>query len=67
MASSNLSLAEQQAAGAYWRSTSVGVSDGDLGIKPDVVTSSTTEGHMGVSGRRGSLPGHNQLEVRRMP
>lgn len=62
MASSNLSLAEQQAAGAYWRSTSVGVSDGDLGIKPDVVTSSTTEGHMGVSGRRGSLPGHNQLE-----
>lgn len=62
MANSNLSLAEQQATRAYWRPIPAGVSDGDLGIKPDVVTSSTTEGHMGASGRRGSLPGYNQVE-----
>ncbi|ADV23651.1 hypothetical protein I305_01638 [Cryptococcus gattii E566] len=62
MASSNLSLAEQQATGAYWGPTPPEVSGGGFGLKPDVVTSSTTEEHRDVSGRRGSLPAHNQLE-----
>lgn len=66
MASSNLSFAEQQATGAYWGPTPPEVSGGGLGMKPDLVTSSTTEEHRDVSGRRGSLPGHNQLEVSSM-
>ncbi|KIR33527.1 hypothetical protein I307_00603 [Cryptococcus deuterogattii 99/473] len=61
-ASDRGSRRNEQATGAYWGPTPPEVSGGGFGMKPDVVTSSTTEEHRDVSGRRGSLPGHNQLE-----